>query len=118
MSDANKPEDGDGRGYDDMPLALSDDDEFERAFPPMASAEIIVKTYGHPNWTPTGLERMALIVARAYLAPHLTHNEAREAALRIVETVDSKGEVNNLKPGDLGIVARAYLSLSPTGEDG
>jgi molecular chaperone GrpE (heat shock protein) len=44
---------------------------------------------------------------------HLPSSDAREAALRIIECTDSKGEINNMQPGDLALVARAYLALCP-----
>ncbi len=38
------------------------------ALTPTGAANMLVTIYGHPNWTCTGLETQALLVARTYLA--------------------------------------------------
>lgn len=66
--------------YPQVPPELSEEDG---AFTPTGAAKMLVTVYGHPNWKPTGLEQMALLVARTFLEqqtiPHYGHGQQETA---------------------------------------
>lgn len=70
------------KGLNDPPASI------DGAFTPTGAAKMLVTIYGHKNWKPTGLEEMALLVARTFLAqqpdpretiPHYGHGKQETA---------------------------------------
>jgi len=57
---------GSPRG-DQADLQQTQESTGDGGFTPHEAAKMLVAIYGHPRWSPTGLEAQALMVARAFL---------------------------------------------------
>jgi hypothetical protein len=110
-------------------------------FTPVEAAKMIVAIYRHPNWKPTGLEVMALLVARTFLAqqpsphetiPHyghgpqepanavnpVTHPELEEAIKHVSAYDDCQvGMLEHTKLWRLVVAARHYVWMLKRTED-